>query len=261
MNDVKATDKAKLVSGGALAIADTISSIDNRKNKAAVNLNGSITSIDDLILTANSNANLNSEVYVNTYGASGVAMGSSTVRTTSDNSVNFADGSRTMSYGDLHVYAGQAYEDYSGNNTLHSRVYLWNNTALPFSDPEVEATIVMNNLINIDSGAVVKSGRDINLTSNMGIAIADGFSSAKNPYNELLSLEDKSFNGTVDNNSRIVVNGTAEAGVNNIQKFIIDENGRVKVTIGEETFYDDDQLYHKRPMRNFTAISLMKSTG
>ncbi len=246
LNDVKATDKAKLVSGGALAIADTISSIDNRKNKAAVNLNGSITSIDDLILTANSNANLNSEVYVNTYGASGVAMGSSTVRTTSDNSVNFADGSRTMSYGDLHVYAGQAYEDYSGNNTLHSRVYLWNNTALPFSDPEVEATIVMNNLINIDSGAVVKSGRDINLTSNMGIAIADGFSSAKNPYNELLSLEDKSFNGTVDNNSRIVVNGTAEAGVNNIQKFIIDENGRVKVTIGEETFYDDDQLYHKK---------------
>jgi len=246
LNDVKATDKAKLVSGGALAIADTISSIDNRKNKAAVNLNGSITSIDDLILTANSNANLNSEVYVNTYGASGVAMGSSTVRTTSDNSVNFADGSRTMSYGDLHVYAGQAYEDYSGNNTLHSRVYLWNNTALPFSDPEVEATIVMNNLINIDSGAVVKSGRDINLTSNMGIAVADGFSSAKNPYNELLSLEDKSFNGTVDNNSRIVVNGTAEAGVNNIQKFIIDENGRVKVTIGEETFYDDDQLYHKK---------------
>lgn len=76
--------------------------------------------------------------------------------------------------------------------------------------------------------------------------VADGFSSAKNPYNELLSLEDKSFNGTVDNNSRIVVNGTAEAGVNNIQKFIIDENGRVKVTIGEETFYDDDQLYHKK---------------
>lgn len=246
LNDVKATDKAKLVSGGVLAIADTVSSIDNRKNKAAVNLKGSIASIDDLILTANSNANLNSEVYVNTYGASGVAMGSSTVRTTSDNSVNFADGSRTMSYGDLHVYAGQAYEDYSGNNTLHSRVYLWNNTALPFSDPEVEATIVMNNLINIDSGAVVKSGRDINLTSNMGIAVADGFSSAKNPYNELLSLEDKSFNGTVDNNSRIVVNGTAEAGVNNIQKFIIDENGRVKVTIGEETFYDDDQLYHKK---------------
>lgn len=246
LNDVKATDKAKLVSGGVLAIADTVSSIDNRKNKAAVNLKGSIASIDDLILTANSNANLNSEVYVNTYGASGVAMGSSTVRTTSDNSVNFADGSRTMSYGDLHVYAGQAYEDYSGNNTLHSRVYLWNNTALPFSDPEVEATIVMNNLINIDSGAVVKSGRDINLTSNMGIAVADGFSSAKNPYNELLSLEGKSFNGTVDNNSRIVVNGTAEAGVNNIQKFIIDENGRVKVTIGEETFYDDDQLYHKK---------------
>lgn len=246
LNDVKATDKAKLVSGGVLAIADTVSSIDNRKNKAAVNLKGSIASIDDLVLTANSNANLNSEVYVNTYGASGVAMGSSTVRTTSDNSVNFADGSRTMSYGDLHVYAGQAYEDYSGNNTLHSRVYLWNNTALPFSDPEVEATIVMNNLINIDSGAVVKSGRDINLTSNMGIAVADGFSSAKNPYNELLSLEDKSFNGTVDNNSRIVVNGTAEAGVNNIQKFIIDENGRVKVTIGEETFYDDDQLYHKK---------------
>lgn len=237
---------AGVVSGGVLAIADTVSSIDNRKNKAAVNLKGSIASIDDLILTANSNANLNSEVYVNTYGASGVAMGSSTVRTTSDNSVNFADGSRTMSYGDLHVYAGQAYEDYSGNNTLHSRVYLWNNTALPFSDPEVEATIVMNNLINIDSGAVVKSGRDINLTSNMGIAVADGFSSAKNPYNELLSLEDKSFNGTVDNNSRIVVNGTAEAGVNNIQKFIIDENGRVKVTIGEETFYDDDQLYHKK---------------
>lgn len=117
---MKATDKAKLVSGGVLAIADTVSSIDNRKNKAAVNLKGSIASIDDLVLTANSNANLNSEVYVNTYGASGVAMGSSTVRTTSDNSVNFADGSRTMSYGDLHVYAGQAYEDYSGNNTLHS---------------------------------------------------------------------------------------------------------------------------------------------
>lgn len=158
LDDVKATDKAKLVSGGALAIADTVSLIDNRKNKAAVNLKGSIVSIDDLVLTANSNANLNSEVYVNTYGASGVAMGNSTVRTTSDNSVNFADGSRTMSYGDLQVYAGQAYEDYSGNNTLHSRVYLWNNTALPFSDPEVEAAIAMNNLINIDSGAVVKSG-------------------------------------------------------------------------------------------------------
>lgn len=246
LNDVKATDKAKLVSGGVLAIADTISSIDNRKNKAAVNLNGKITSIGDMMLTANSNANLNSEVYVNTYGASGVAMGSAAVRTTSDNSVNFADGSYTMSYGDLHVYAGQAYEDYSGNNTLHSRVYLWNNTALPFSDPDVEASITMNNLINVNSGAVLKSGRDINLTSDMGIAITDGFSSAKNPYNELLSLEDKSYNGTVSNNSRIVVNGTAEAGVNNIQTFVIEENGRVKVTIGEETFYDDDQLYHKK---------------
>ena len=246
LNDVKAVDKAKLVSGGALAIADTISSIDNKKNKAAVNLNGSITSVEDIMLTANSNADLSSEVYVNTYGASGVAMGSSTVKTAADNSVNFAAGSQTMSYGDLYVYAGQAYEDYSGNNTLHSRVYLWNNTALPFSDPEVVASIDMNNLINIDSGAMVKSGRDINLTANMGIAVADGFSSAKNPYNQLLSLEDKSFNGTVGNNSQIVVNGTVKAGVNNIQSFIVEENGRVKVTIGEDTFYDDDELYHKK---------------
>lgn len=246
LNDVKAVDKAKLVSGGILAIADTISVVDNRQNKAAVNMNGNVTAAGDMILAANSNADLSAEVYVNTYGISGVAAGQARARTMADNSVNFGKDSYTMSYGDLYAYAGQAHEDYSGRNKLNSRVYLWNNTLLPFSAPEVEAQIDMNNLIQINRGAKLSSGRDINLTANMGVAVADGLSSAKNPYNQLLSLEDKVFNGTVGNNSRIVVDGTAEAGVNNIQSYIIDPDGRLKVTIGDESFYDDDQLYHHK---------------
>ncbi len=256
LNDVKAVDKAKLISGGVLAIADTVSSVDNRRNKAAVNLNGRVISDGDLMLTANSNADLSSEVYVNTYGVSGVAAGRAVARTSADNSVLFASDSYTMSYGDLYVYAGQAYQDYSGSNRLNSRVYLWNNTALPFSDPEVEAAVSINNLINVASGAVLRSGRDIYLTSNMGTAIADGLSKAQNPYNQLLSLEDKVFNGSVNNDSRIEVNGIAEAGVNNIQSYVIERDGRVKVTVGDDSFYDDDRLYHQKSTEKlYSAIT------
>ncbi len=244
LNDVVAVDKAKLVSGGALAITDTISSIDNSKNKTSINFDGRVETIDDMIVSANSNADLTSEVYVNTYGLSGVAMGSSDVRTVADNSINFAQGSYTMTYGDMYLYAGQSYEGSSANK-LKSRVYLWNNTALPFSDPDIGATIDMSNLVNINAGATVKSGQDINITSEKGISIADALSSAKNPYNQLLSLEDKAVSGTINNNSRIALNGDVAAGVNSIQSYIIDENGRLSVTIGEEQFYDDDELYHQ----------------
>ncbi len=106
------------------------------------------------------------------------------------------------------------------------------------------------------SGAVLRSGRDIYLTSNMGTAIADGLSKAQNPYNQLLSLEDKVFNGSVNNDSRIEVNGIAEAGVNNIQSYVIERDGRVKVTVGDDSFYDDDRLYHQKSTEKlYSAIT------
>ncbi len=239
-NSVDADDKVKIVSGGEITVPVAVSEIKNNTNSADIAFGkDSIVKAkgldSDINLEIVNTTDIESRVNASTYGLSGVVVGKARAFTSTQNKIDvgenallYAQDSVNMMIGKTANYSDIDEEELGTRSDINvrSNVYMFNATELPFAtSPEVKAEISQVNTFNIASGANVKGVGDINITSDPGIRKALGFSSAKNTYTAMLSLEDTSMDSQIADSSSVNIDGSLLAGSDNIQTITFNEGG------------------------------------
>ena len=245
LNDVVAKDKAKLDSGGALAVALVESKITNDVNDATVQIGDSeLRSVGDINLTTRIIADIKAQADAKTYGLAGAATGTTLARVDANNKVAIKSGAYLRSGGDMNILAGQDKNGASNDFDVIARTDLWNKTAIPFiSDPTADAKLTQNNSIVIDAGAELGSVKDTYLLANEGSVFVEGKGIGKDAYREALAAVANAFTSLVGaddvsfdihggsesttSQSSIVNNGIVKAGIQNKQYLTIRTDGSV----------------------------------
>jgi hypothetical protein len=107
-NDVFARDKAKLDSGGAIALAKAESFVRAPQNDARVQIgDADLVSVGDINIAALSSADIEARANSKTYGLAGAAQGESRALFTAANQVLVKDGSFFRAEGDINLMSGR----------------------------------------------------------------------------------------------------------------------------------------------------------
>ncbi|MDR3566097.1 MAG: leukotoxin LktA family filamentous adhesin [Negativicutes bacterium] len=236
VNEVVAMDKAKLDSGGAIAIAEAESQILAPNLNADVTLQNNVTldSVGPVNMGARTGADVQTSASAKTYGLAGAAQGQSTSTINSTNTVNLGSGITIRADGDISLMAGRDSGGTANNLSAVANTDLYNKTAFPINtDPQADATATENNTISIAAGTTVGSVGNINLIADKGTYTASGQGVGKDLYREILAEIGSAFShlfgggdvsldihaGTSSKtaNTAVTVNGQVNAGIQHIQ--------------------------------------------
>ena len=229
-NQVNATDKVKLDSGGAIALAKAKSSIVNNTNTNTIYIgDADLDGGGDVVISNRSGANISSLANAKTYGAAGAAQGESYASVHADNDLILGDGASIMAGGDVSLISGV------GNNiSVTARTDLWNKTALPIkTDPKAHGEAVQSNLIDIRDGAEVLADSDVYITAKKGYTSASGVGQGTDLYREVLaaianffgsifgakpvSLKINTSSQYQDAGADVTIDGYVRSGAHNVQ--------------------------------------------
>jgi hypothetical protein len=183
-NMLYATDKVKLDSGGAIAIALAKSVIINNVNTNEIIIGDArLTGVGSINISASSTANVQAQANSNTYGVAGAAQGESYSSVHADNRVTIGNNAEIDALGDISLNAG------AGNNFyVKANTDLWNKTALPIdTDPKAHGENSQCNLVDIKSGAYIGSAADVHLNADKGYYYAYGAGVGTDLYREILA--------------------------------------------------------------------------
>lgn len=240
-NNITAHNKAKINAGGAISVAEADSTVNAAAN-AGVNFeagakvnskNGSVKA------GAVGNADLDSRVAVDVYGAAGAPIGQAHVAYTGNNKVVVKDGVRlTTDSGDIVLAAGQNTTGTAGTINDNAAVNLWNKTAFPInSKPDPQANIINNASVDLQTGAYLGSAEDIYLTADKGTMNASYTGIGKDIYRETASaiasgisnlfgggdvnFDIKGGSSSTGGAATATVNGTVETGTHRKQSLTL----------------------------------------
>ncbi len=255
VNNITAEDKVRLVSGGAIPIAKIITKIKDNAD-SLIEINGSISSGQDIVMNAHDNVNITTDGEASTYGLSAVAGGEAESSSVANNTIRLADGSSLYSDKNVYLSAGQVKEDQSNKTTLKSLTQLWNNSAVPISDNTARAQLNLTNLIDLQKGSVLKSGQDAFLTSQTSQEYEIvGQADSHNPYNQAFATNATTYDSDgLHENSAIAINGSLFAGVNNEKHITIDQDGHVHVVGANGKEEDASQYYTETQKSLYTEM-------
>jgi len=238
-------DKAQISTGGAIQRADAGSTLTTTANNA-ITLGNAVTlenEVDTVQLGTYALQNVWATASAKTYGAVGGAGGTAVVNSTVNNTVTLGSSNLITGYGSVSLYAGRSADSITDNavslNAV-SDVYNWTAASVS-TNVKADANAVVNNNIDIGSGASVTSVRNIWLQADEGRVTVSGTGRGHNPYLELLSTETKAGSGTSTTSSTITFQGTAtvEAGTRHDQSVTINANGSwTKGSGTQATVYD-----------------------
>jgi filamentous hemagglutinin family protein len=244
LNNVTATDKVKMSSGGLVSAASGESSIlaDNNNATVRVNDNSVTTGMGDIAMGARSIADISTQTAVDVYGLVGVApAGDSVSSFKSKNTINIGAAS-IDSLNDIKLSAGANTAGQANDMKTTARSDVYNNTAIPANrDPIADAIIGSHSQINIASGADLGAVRHIALFAEEGSATASGIGIGKDIYREALakvasavsnafgggdvSFETKTGNSTTSQTSGVTVDGEVHVGIHRKQLLEIGFDG------------------------------------
>ena len=244
LNNVTATDKVKMSSGGLVSAASGESSILADTNNATVHVgdNSVTTGMGDIAMGARSIADISTQTAVDVYGLVGVApAGDSVSSFHSNNTINIGAAS-IESLNDIKLSAGANTVGEANDMRTTARSDVYNNTVIPANrDPVADAIIDTHSQINIASGADLGAVRHIALFAEKGSAIASGVGIGKDIYREALakvasavsnafgggdvSFETKTGNSITSQTSDVTVNGELHVGIHRKQSLEIGFDG------------------------------------
>ncbi len=236
-NIVNGSDTVDLDTGGVIDGSDATSTIDAGTNnaKALIDPGAKVTTVGAVNLDTETNSNINVAPTVHTYGAAspGAIDGEATID--EDDAVEVGSGATIVAQGDINLNAGG---DMSGNmNNLNtaSSSYELNASAIPAFELKSDCTIGQTNTVAVDSGALLESAANANLTAQRnGNAITDAYGTGKDWVTGLASGISSVFGssgvsgeaihegtGLVNTTTSVTVNGKIELGINNTQSLTI----------------------------------------
>ena len=264
-NNLAATDKVKMASGGLVSAASAKSSIMedvaasgfspavvNRADASVVVApTAELISDGDMALGARSQANLHAQAAVDVYGLVGVAPeGTSIARFKGTNTVEIGAGAELSSAGDVRLSAGSDTADAQNELTTVARTDVFNNTAIPVNrDPVADAAIDAHSQINLKAGSRINAAGDVMLYADEGQTAASGVGIGKDIYRETLaaiasaisnafgggdvSFETRTGNSVRRVSSDVAINGEVHVGTNRQQQLVIGLEGTVTYRKGD----------------------------
>jgi len=231
-NNIKANDKIRLISGALVSIPTLEDAITNKNNYARISVeDAKIKTAQDLNFNVKSDLNLNSDTGLSVYGGSAVAKGTSKAESIIDNQIFLDSGSDVFALGDVNFGLTQPNEGDRAKMYTNATTDVWNKTGLPIdSGSEAQGSLLLNNVIDMQPTAKLRSAKDINMTGSKGIVGASGMLSTYTADNDIqLATKDNASYAKINQNSVFNLNGQVLAGVNNLQHITIDANGNVVV--------------------------------
>ena len=195
INNIKGDDKVLLKSGGLVVVPVVTSEINNDNNKAAISVKSAeLNSANDIVFNAKADVDISAGSDLNIYGGVSVAAGKSLAKTNVLNEINLRKGAKLSSGGDVYftlsqpkTESGSAFDNTGRSYIKASGVTnVWNSTALAFNaDSAAKGDIYVNNNVNVDSGASVRSGRNININGVKALTSATGLLNLTSPLGDL----------------------------------------------------------------------------
>ena len=253
-NHLTARDRAKLDSGGAIAIALADTSLIAQNVAASVTIGdrASLETGGDLRAAAYSDIHVEADANASTYGLAGAAQGASTATVIVDNKIDLSADSILHSTGETHLMAGRDAAGNARSLSVLAFTDLWNKTAFPVeNDPDADAYLNNANHIDIAAGSRVEAAGDIYLISDKGSATVKGQGTGKDLYRQaaedtvnffgsLVGADEVSFDITGGSTTSIAaenvnVAGFVNAGIDNKLKFKIR-----RTAANELSFYEGD---------------------
>lgn len=243
-NDVTATDKVTMASGGAVSAASGESLILADTNNATVRVGdfATLTGVGDIALGARSIADLYAQTAVDVYGAVGVApAGDSVARFQATNAIEIG-AAAIESLHDIKLAAGASSSGAGNDLEATARTDVYNNTAIPVNrDPVADAVVGTHSQITVANGADLAAVRHITLFAEKGSATASGVGIGKDIYREALaevasaisnafggedvSFETRTGNSIKNQSSAVTVNGDVRVGIHRKQALEIGFDG------------------------------------
>ncbi|GGD20851.1 leukotoxin LktA family filamentous adhesin [Sinisalibacter lacisalsi] len=232
-------DALKIDSGGAVtgAAADSRITVDGSGlilfDAATVRSDG------DLNASVVTDADLGTDVFVNTFGLAGVPTGTSKATLDKRQYVTLANGAEVESMeGDVILAAKGGLID------VESEIRVFNGTALPITiQPVAESRLELLNSIDVGHGAAVLGAQDVRLNARLGTVdlysygtssdyYREGAEAVVNFFGDIVGAEDVSLTAevgrTIDNSRNLVtVDGSAEAGARHVQRLVVNGDGSV----------------------------------
>ena len=261
LNDIRAYDKAKLDSGGAIAIAKSESLIYNDASNAMVNVGdyADMYAIGDIILGARARVDIRTTADAKTYGLAGAAEGYSAATTAVTNRINIGYFAKMKTEWNIRLGAGT---DATALAPLYNDLYvnaytdLWNKTALPIeTHPDADGNISQTDTINISGGASLQSVKDTYLLTEKGAVSATGYGRGKDLYREVLaaiasffsnlfgggdvSLDIEGGATRVTSSRGLMINGAVKAGIKNQMIMVFNEDGTLNMSETSEELRSD----------------------
>ena len=248
-------DKAKINSGGAIAIALVDSRINATSNTDVVFGEAAQVHSKKGTIKAGTkgSADLDNRVAVDTYGLAGAPAGKAYSNYDGNNYVNIKkDAQLTTDIGDITLAAGRDTAGYKGIINANAVVNLWNKTVVPINTkPDPQANIANSSTIDINKDSYVGSGQDIYLTTDQGKMGATYTGVGKDLYREALAeigsaisklfgggevnLDIKGGSSSVRGATRVNVDGKVETGIKRAQSMTIDGEYKTEGTGADAT--------------------------
>ncbi|HRO37696.1 DUF4097 family beta strand repeat-containing protein [Thauera sp.] len=259
-NDIGATDRVKMASGGAVSAASGESVISTvcppgeaactpgERPDATVRVGDGArvetVGDSDIAMGSRTRANLYSQSAVDVYGLVGVAPeGRSTAVYDGDNRIEIGAAS-LRSERNIRLSAGAASDGTPNTLGATARTDVFNNTAIPVNrDPVADTFVTSRSTVSVAVGADVAAVRNVALHAVEGSAGASGVGIGKDIYRETLaaiaswfsnlfgggdvSFETRTGRSGVSQDSAVDVRGTVRVGIERKQLLHIDYDGSV----------------------------------
>lgn len=257
-NTLVADDRAKLDSGGAIAIALVETSIKTTGVGISAGVDIGDATTTEMVLKADGNitaaafsdVNVSTSANASTYGLAGAAQGQSTSLIQMANSIDVRNLTSMESGEETHLRVGRKADGSALTHNVTATTDLWNKTAFPVeNDPQADAFLLNLNTLNVESTAVVAAAGDIYLTTDKGSRNVRGVGTGKDLYRQaledtvnffggLVGADDVSFDITGGSSTdlsseAVTVNGLVNAGIDNKLKFEIR-----RLANGDLAFYE-----------------------
>ncbi|MDR1941931.1 MAG: leukotoxin LktA family filamentous adhesin, partial [Endomicrobium sp.] len=229
-NDVTAKDKGILTSGGLLMVPNLNSSITNN-SYANIKLYGAkINTAGNAIFNVKSDADIESAAQISVYGASGIANGQSRALNNIYNVIEFYNGAEVYAKGNIILGLTQPYGGTRSHITSNALTDIYNRTGIPIdTGSEAHGELSLNNIVDVKSGAVLRSAGEINIDASYSIAESAGLLYIYSATDDIqLATKEGATSATTNEMSVVNVDGSLLSGVNNIFNATINNTGTLE---------------------------------
>ena len=232
VNTATLDERAKLESGGAIAVARATSNlIYNSTGDVDVGAGADIDATGNIDFGSRTVADLDTFTKAKTFGLAGAAEGDSDITVNVTQNTRVGTNANLRSEGNIALRAGT--DGTNGNNiNANAQTRLWNQTALPVStQPDATSAVTQNNIVTIGTGSEVASVLDTTLQSDNGTVVTVGYGEAQDLYQQVaqdilnglggifgaepITLLTTSGSTSNDSNAGVMLQGTVRASIEN----------------------------------------------